>query len=140
MPYNDYYHFPGGASGKEPTCQSGRPGFNPWVRKIPWRRAQKPTLAFLPGESHGQGSLVGYSPWGYKESETTERLHFPFSLFWANEGLPNSSTSHTKRHFYCSHHMRNIKIFRNSVRKMMKKEICIFLLRITISLVSIFVL
>ena len=43
------------------------------VRKIPWRRAQQPTLVFLPGESnHGQRSLVGYSPWGHKESVTIE--------------------------------------------------------------------
>ena len=47
-------------------------GFNLWVRKIPWRRAWQPTLVFLPGESHGQRSLVGYSPWGRKESDTTE--------------------------------------------------------------------
>ena len=39
--------------------QCGRPGFNPWVRKIPWRRNWQPTPVFLPGESHGQGSLVG---------------------------------------------------------------------------------
>ena len=41
-------------------------GFDPWVGKIPWRRAWQPTPVFLPGESHGQGSLVGYSPWGRK--------------------------------------------------------------------------
>ena len=41
-------------------------GFNPWVRKIPWRRAWQPTLVFLPGESHGQRSLAGYSPWSQK--------------------------------------------------------------------------
>ena len=49
--------FPGGASGKEPTCQcSGhkRCGFDPWVGKIPWRRAWQPTPVFLPGESHGR--------------------------------------------------------------------------------------
>ena len=39
-----------------------------------WRRKWQPTLVFLPGESHGQRSLVGYSPWGCKESETTEQL------------------------------------------------------------------
>ena len=44
------------------------------VRKIPWRREWQPTPVFLPGESHGQRSLVGYSPWGRKESDTTERL------------------------------------------------------------------
>ena len=45
---------------------------NPWVGKIPWRRAQKPTPLFLPGESHGQRSLAGYSPWGPKQLDTTE--------------------------------------------------------------------
>ena len=51
--------FPGGASGKEPSCQSRRHKrceFNPWVGKIPWRRAWQPTSVFLPGESHGQRS------------------------------------------------------------------------------------
>ena len=54
--------FPGAASGKEPTCQCRRHkrcGFNPWVGKIFWSRAWKPTPAFLSGESHGQRSLVG---------------------------------------------------------------------------------
>ena len=67
--------FPGGASDKEPTCQSRRckrHGFDPWVRKIPSRRAWQATPIFLPGESHGQGSLVGYCPWGCKELDTTE--------------------------------------------------------------------
>ena len=56
--------------------QCGRPGFDPWVGKIPWRRKWQSTPGLLPGESHGQRSLVGYSPWGLKESDTTERLHF----------------------------------------------------------------
>ena len=50
-----------------------------WVQKIPWRRKWQPTPVFLPGESHGQRSLAGYSPWGCKELDTTERLHFLFS-------------------------------------------------------------
>ena len=54
--------------------QLGRPGFDPWVRKIPWRRKWQPTPVFLPGKSHGQRSLVGYSPWGRKESDTAERV------------------------------------------------------------------
>ena len=41
----------------------------------PWRRAWQPTLIFLPGESHGQRSLPGYSPWGCKELDTTEHTH-----------------------------------------------------------------
>ena len=55
----------GGAGDKEPTCQCRRHkryGFDPWVRKIPWRRTWQPTPVFLPGESHGQRKLVGYSP------------------------------------------------------------------------------
>ena len=59
-------------SGKEPTCQCRRHEFDPWVRKIPWRRAWQPTPLFLPGESHGQRSLAGYSPWGHKELDTSE--------------------------------------------------------------------
>ena len=45
-----------------------RCGFNPWVRKIPWRRKWQPTQVFLPTKCHGQRSLAGYSPWGCKES------------------------------------------------------------------------
>ena len=54
----------------------GRPGFNPWVRKIPWKRKCQPSPVFLPGEFHGQRSLAGYSPWGLKELDMTEWLHF----------------------------------------------------------------
>ena len=60
---------------KNLTANTGvykRHGFNPWVRKIPWRRAWQPTPVFLPGKSHGQECLVGYSPWGRKDSDMTE--------------------------------------------------------------------
>ena len=56
-----------------------RPGFNPWVGKIPWRREWQSTPVFFPGESHGQRSLVGYSPWGCKESDTNKQLKLSFS-------------------------------------------------------------
>ena len=59
---------------KNPLAICGKPGFDPWVWKIPWRRAWQPTLVFLLRESHGQRSLSGYSPWGRKESDTSERL------------------------------------------------------------------
>ena len=49
-------------------------GFDPWVGKIPWRREWLPTPVFLPEEFHGQRSLMGYCPWGCKETDTTERL------------------------------------------------------------------
>ena len=58
------------------VCYYGRPRFDPWVGKIPWRRKWQSTPGLLPGKSHGQRSLVGYSPRGRKESDTTERLHF----------------------------------------------------------------
>ena len=49
-------------------------GSDPWVRKIPWRRGWQPTPVFLPSKFHKQRRLVGCSPWGYKESDTTEPL------------------------------------------------------------------
>jgi len=52
--------------------------FDPWVRKICWRRKWQPTPVLLPGKSHGWRSLIGYSPWGPKESDMTEQLHFHF--------------------------------------------------------------
>ena len=50
--------------------------FDPWVRKIPWRRKWQPTPVLLPGKSHRWRSLVGYSPWDCKELDVTEWLHF----------------------------------------------------------------
>ena len=61
------------ASSKEPACQCRRHkggGFDPWVRKIPWRRARQPTAVFLPGESHGQRSLEGYTVHSITKSQT----------------------------------------------------------------------
>ena len=60
--------------------QCGRPGFDPWVRKIHWSRKWQPTPIFLPGEFYGQKSLVGYSPWGRKESDKTELRTLSFLL------------------------------------------------------------
>jgi len=65
----------GGANGKESVCQCRRykrHTFHSWTRKIAWRRKWQPTPVFLPGESRGQRSLTGYSPWGQKQSETTD--------------------------------------------------------------------
>ena len=76
--------FPGGSDDKESACNAGDPGSipgwgsNPSVRKIPWRREWQPNPVFLLGESHGQKSLAGYSPWGRKESDMTEQLNFTF--------------------------------------------------------------
>ena len=77
--------FPGGVNGEESTHQCRRHkrgGYDPWVRRIPWRRAWQPTPVFLPGESHGQRSLVGCSPRGHKESDMAEhsRSHLECGL------------------------------------------------------------
>ena len=90
-----YLGFPGGASGKEPGCQcrsQKRLGFDPWVGKIPWMRAWQPTAVFLPGESHGQRSLEGCSPWGHTESDTTEVTEQArMCIFrWVRKGKKNS--------------------------------------------------
>ena len=64
--------------GKESAWQSKRVrrrGFSPWIRKIPWSRKWQPTPVFLPGKFHGWRTLEGYSPWGHKESDVTERLN-----------------------------------------------------------------
>ena len=70
------------AQGLRIFLQCKRPRFNPWVRKIPWIREWKSTLVCLTGKFHRQRSLVGYSPWGHKESDTTEWLtlfsHFSY--------------------------------------------------------------
>ena len=72
---------------KRPKCQ--RP------RKIPWRRAWQPTPVFLAGESHGQRSLAGYSPWGCKESDMTEWFHLGLENpgKQMSEGLQSSNSS-----------------------------------------------
>ena len=60
---------------KNPPANAGRckrHRFYPWVRNMPWRRAGQPTPVFLPGESHGQRSLAGCSPWRHKEQDMTE--------------------------------------------------------------------
>ena len=71
--------FPDGSNDKESACNVGGPGTIPGSWRSPWRRERQPTPVFLPGEFHGQRSLVGYSPWGCKESDTTKRLTLSIS-------------------------------------------------------------
>ena len=69
--------FPGGSSGKDSACQCRRQkrcSFDPWVRKIPWRRAWQTATVFSPVKSHEQKTPAGYSSWGHKESDMAERL------------------------------------------------------------------
>ena len=76
--------FPGGALGKGSACNArdaGRRGFDPWVRKIPWKRAWQPTPVFLSKKFHGQRSLEGYSPWICKESDMTEQPNMHAGIY-----------------------------------------------------------
>ena len=88
--------FPGGSDGS--VClQCGRPRFNPWFGKISWRRKWQPTPVFLPRKFHGWRNLVCYSPWGCKESDTTERLHFAsLQKLLSCKGHPGYTTSINK--------------------------------------------
>ena len=75
--------FPGGSvvNNPPPMQETGDAGSILWGGKIPWRRKWQPTPAFLPGESHGQRILAGYSPWGHKEPDTTEQLSTYIVIF-----------------------------------------------------------
>ena len=74
--------FPGGTSGKEPTCQLKRLMFDPWLGRFSWKRAWQPTPVFLPEESHWQRNLMGYSPLGHTELDTTVvTLHICTQIF-----------------------------------------------------------
>ena len=68
--------FPGGSDGKVSAYNAGDPGSVPGLGRSPGGGHWQPTAVFLLGKSHGWRNLVGYSPWGYKESDTTEQLHF----------------------------------------------------------------
>ena len=76
---------------KSICLQCGRPGFNPWDRRISWIRKWQRSPVFLPGKSHGRRSLVGYSPWGHKESDRTEQLHFHFHIQLINRQVTQQS-------------------------------------------------
>ena len=89
----------GGSNGKEADCQFRRRKrcrLNPWVGKIPWRRAWQSIPVFLPGKSHGQRSLVGYSPWGCRvrhhwSNSPHNHVHLqelhPWHNYWEREGI-----------------------------------------------------
>ena len=89
---------PSGTSGKESACQRRwykRPGIHPWVGKIPWRRKWQPIPAFLPGKSHGQRSLVGYSPWGCKRIGHDLATTPQFTLCACSEALSEEGAGAT---------------------------------------------
>ena len=79
-------------SGKQSACQRRRCGFEPWVRKIPWRSKWQPSLVFLPGEFCSERSLVSHSPRGHKELDTAEQLgmHTQSAQLREQETLPEN--------------------------------------------------
>ena len=81
---------PCSSDGKESACNVGDLGSIPESGRFPWRRKWQPTPVFLPGESHGRRSLAGYSPWGFKELDTTEQLTREVGRVCSN---PSSATS-----------------------------------------------
>ena len=94
--------------------------FHPWVGKIPWCRKWQPTPVFLPGKFHGQTSLVGYSPWSHKESDTHtidlgnhhQWLLIPQKRARANPYVPPSGTTH--------HLLRHIAIQKKKTQNVSK--------------------
>ena len=82
--YSLYMGLPRGLSWQESAGQCRRwkkHGFDLWVRKIPWSRKWQPTPVFLPGESHGQRSLAGYSPWGCKSRTQLNNFHYYYYYY-----------------------------------------------------------
>ena len=98
--------FPDRPSDKKSACQYWRHTrleFNPWVRKIWWRRKWQPTSLFLPGKFHGQRSLMGYGRWDLRKSDKTGQLSTPthtylkctnwwFDIFWDDYHINTSTT------------------------------------------------
>ena len=74
--YEWVHGFPGGSDSKASVYNVGDPGLIPGLGRSPGEGKRQPTPVLLPGKSHRRRNLVGYSPWGCKESDMTERLHF----------------------------------------------------------------
>ena len=86
--------FPGVTSGKESTCQCRRckrRGMDPWVGKIPWSKKWQPIPVFLPGKPHGQRSLAGYSPWGFRVRCDWAHVHSILTCFQDSRGETNKT-------------------------------------------------
>ena len=112
------FGLPSWLSGKGPTCQWRQCGFDPWVGKIPWRRKQQPTPVLLPGKSHGQRSLVGYSPWGCRVRHD-RATSLSFTEFKLSCVIISSGPKERKKN-KCFKWLR--------LRNVEKKDVCPFLL------------
>ena len=90
----------------EPACQCRKCRFDLGSGKIPWRRTWQPTPVFLSGKPHGLRILVGYSPWGCKESDTTERLHFHYGKSMFNHSRNHQNVIQSSGTILFSHQQR----------------------------------
>ena len=116
--------------------QCRRPGFDPWVRKSPWRRERLPTPVFLLGVFHWQGSLVGYSAWGHRGLDMTEWLMLLLSLSAFDISIDTS----LRRGIYL-HHVQStnetIKVILHFCYSNFHHRNFFFVLRISISLLTL---
>ena len=92
--------FPGGSMVKNPPASTGDVGSIPGSKKISWRRKWQPTPVLLPGESHGQRSLAGSSPWGHRELPTTKWAHLSHALHQSASGY----STHCKYSYHFTFH------------------------------------
>ena len=80
--------FLGGSVVKNPPSNTGVVSINdPWIRKILWRRKWQPIAVILPGKSHAQRGLVGYSSWGRKELDTAQRPNMHIHAHWCSASI-----------------------------------------------------
>ena len=96
---------------KDPPANAGDIRDDPWVGEIPWRRAWEPIPVFLPGESQGQRTPVGYSPWGHKESDVTTYTSFLLSLCLTSFFFIISTFSLSSYHFLLEFWLPRILLF-----------------------------
>ena len=97
------YNFPGKL---QMVKNSSRPGFDPWVRKIPWRREWLTPSELFPGVFYGQRSLESYSPWGHKGSAMTEQLTTSYIYTHAHIYIHIYIYSHIYIYIYTHRHTR----------------------------------
>ena len=112
--------FSSGSASKESTCpcrRYRRCRFDPWVRRSPWSRKWQPILVFLPGESHGQRSPEGYSPWGRKESDMTEWLTRSFTFIEVRRNQEEAAREMQERDQWGNRKMKRVWHLRNQVKK-----------------------
>jgi len=137
---SEIYGLPRWHNGKKSSCQIRRlkrRGFDPWVGQMPWSRKWQPNLAFLPGESHEERSLVGYSPWGHKESNLTEHAHRGRYKLFGIDRLEDVLYNMGNITNICNNCKKKL-IFKNCINFLRNKKIMIKLHYIKFTIIAIF--